>query len=110
MNVSCLSASCWSATGDDHQRADAHGADAGRGALWITALRAPQIQLPQVGSLELSSFDQRDLAKVSDPAYPGGRLIACRNPLMAAERARRRHDLLAAIEHQLEGDRRSDET
>jgi hypothetical protein len=70
---------------------------------WITALRAPQIQqLLQAGSLQLSLFDQRDLAEITDPAYPGERLIACRNPLMAAERARKRHDLLAATERQLQ--------
>jgi len=70
---------------------------------WITALRAPQIQqLLQAGSLQLSLFDQRDLAELTDPAYPGERLIACRNPLMAAERARKRHDLLAATERQLQ--------
>jgi transposase len=70
---------------------------------WITALRAPQIQqLLQAGSLQLSLFDQRDLAEITDPAYPGERLIACRNPLMTTERARKRHDLLAATERQLE--------
>src|ERR1700740_2299127 len=70
---------------------------------WITALRAPQIQqLLQAGSLQLSLFDQRDLAEITDPAYPGERLIACRNPLMAAERAAKRNDLLAATERQLQ--------
>ena len=69
---------------------------------WITALRAPQIQqLLQAGSLQLSLFDQRDLAELTDPAYPGERLIACRNPLMAAERARKRNELLAATERAL---------
>jgi Transposase DDE domain len=69
---------------------------------WITALRAPQIQrLLQAGSLQLSLFDQRDLAEISDPVYPGERLIACRNPLMAAERARKRNELLAATERAL---------
>lgn len=73
------------------------------GLEWITALRAPQIQqLLQAGSLQLSLFDQRDLAEISDPAYPGERLIACRNPLMAAERARKRNELLAATERQLQ--------
>jgi Transposase DDE domain len=73
------------------------------GLEWITALRAPQIQqLLQAGSLPLSLFDQRDLAEITDPAYPDERLIACRNPLMAAERARKRHDLLAATERQLQ--------
>ena len=66
---------------------------------WITALRAPQIQqLLQGGTLQLSLFDQQDLAEISDPAYPGERLVACRNPLMAAERARKRGELLAATE------------
>jgi len=52
-------------------------------------LRAPQIQaLRAAGSLQLSLFDQRDLAEISDPDYPGERLIACRNPLLAEERVR----------------------
>src|SRR5215831_3355701 len=69
------------------------------GLEWITALRAPQIQqLRQAGNLQLSLFDQRELAEISDPAYPGERLVACRNPLMAEERARTRHELLAATE------------
>jgi Transposase DDE domain len=72
------------------------------GLEWITALRAPQIQqLLQGGALQLSLFDQRDLAELSDPAYPGERLIACRNPLMAEERARKRTELLAATEQAL---------
>jgi len=76
-----------------------HGA---RGIDWITALRAPQIQaLLDAGSLQLSLFDQRDLAEITDPAYPGERLIACRNPLLAAERARKRAALLAATEREL---------
>ena len=54
---------------------------------WITALRAPQIhQLVEGGTLQLSLFDERDLAEITDPAYPGERLVACRNPLLAAER------------------------
>jgi hypothetical protein len=69
---------------------------------WITALRAPQIQaLVTGGALQLSLFDQRDLAEISHPDYPGERLIACRNPLLAAERARKREDLLAATEKEL---------
>jgi hypothetical protein len=76
--------------------------DAASGLDWITALRAPQIQqLVQGGTLQLSLFDQRDLAEITDPAYPGERLIACRNPLMAAQRARKRNELLAATERQL---------
>jgi hypothetical protein len=69
---------------------------------WITALRAPQIQqLLQAGSLQMSLFDQLELAEISDPAYPGERLVACRNPLMAEERARKRKELLAATERAL---------
>jgi Transposase DDE domain len=72
------------------------------GLEWLTALRAPQIeQLRQGGALQLSLFDQRDLAEISDPRYPGERLIACRNPLLAAERTRKREELLAATERAL---------
>ena len=72
------------------------------GLEWLTALRAPQIQqLVEGGSLQLSLFDERDLAEITDPAYPGERLVACRNPLLAAERARKRNDLLAATERAL---------
>jgi len=69
---------------------------------WITALRAPQIQaLVAGGTLQLSLFDERDLAEISHPDYPGERLIACRNPLLAADRARKREELLAATEKDL---------
>jgi len=69
---------------------------------WITALRAPQIhQLVEGGTLQLSLFDERDLAEITDPAYPGERLVACRNPLLAEERARKRSELLAATERAL---------
>jgi transposase len=72
------------------------------GVDWITALRAVQIQaLVTDGALQLSFFDQRDLAEVTHPDYPGERLIACRNPLLAAERARKRQELLAATEKDL---------
>jgi hypothetical protein len=72
------------------------------GVDWITALRAPQIQaLVTAGSLQLSFFDQRDLAEITHPDYPGERLIACRNPLLAADRARKRQELLAATEKDL---------
>src|SRR2546426_8476200 len=72
------------------------------GVDWITALRAPQIQaLVTGGALQLSFFDQRDLAEITHPDYPGERLIACRNPLLAAERARKRQELLAATEKDL---------
>ena len=58
---------------------------------WITALRGPQIRkLFQSGPLQLSLFDERDLAEIQSPDYPGERLIVCRNPLLAEERARNR--------------------
>jgi len=73
------------------------------GVRWITALRAPQIQqLASDGSLQLSLFDQQDLAEIQHPAYPGERLMACRNPLLAEERNRKREELLAATEKHLQ--------
>ena len=71
---------------------------------WITALRAPQVATlaADTGPLQMSLFDTQDLAEISHPDFPGERLIACRNPLLAAERTRKRHDLLAATEHLLE--------
>jgi len=69
---------------------------------WITALRAPKIQeLANGGRLQLSLFDDRDLAEITAPDYPGERLIVCRNPLLAAERRRKREALLAATERDL---------
>jgi hypothetical protein len=70
------------------------------GLSWITCLRAPAIRklADDGGPLQLSLFDQQDLAEISHPDYPGERLIACRNPLLAAERARKREDLLTATE------------
>jgi hypothetical protein len=67
---------------------------------WITALRAPAIsKLAQDGGpLQLGLFDQQDLAEITSPDYPGERLVACRNPLLASERARKRAALLAATE------------
>ncbi len=67
---------------------------------WLTCLRAPQIvQLAsEDGPLQLSLFDERDLAEFTHPNYPHERLIACRNPLLAAERTRKRGELLAATE------------
>ena len=67
---------------------------------WITALRAPQIAklAADDGPLQMSLFDQQDLAEIAHPDYPGERLIACRNPLLAAERARKRDELLAATD------------
>lgn len=70
---------------------------------WITALRAPQIRtLVERGDLQLSLFDQQDLAELVSPQFPGERLIACRNPLLAEERRRKREDLLQATEKELE--------
>jgi hypothetical protein len=69
---------------------------------WITALRAPSIQqLVEGGPLQLSLFDERDLAEITAPSYPGERLIVCRNPLLAAERRRHREHLLDATEREL---------
>lgn len=72
------------------------------GIQWIAALKSVQIQqLVQGGALQLSLFDQRDLAEMEHASYPGERLIACRNPLLAEERERKRKDLLEATEKQL---------
>jgi transposase len=69
---------------------------------WITALRAPAIQqLVDGGTLQLSLFDQRDLASITSPDYPNERLIVCRNPALAAERTRKREALLQATEAEL---------
>ncbi len=70
---------------------------------WITALRAPAIAklARDDGPLQMSLFDTQDLAEITHPDYPDERLIACRNPALAAERARKRQDLLAATEKQL---------
>ena len=70
------------------------------GTGWLTALRAPAIAKLAAanGPLQLSLFDQQDLAEISHPDYPGERLVACRNPLLAVERARKRDALLAATE------------
>jgi hypothetical protein len=70
---------------------------------WITALRAPAIAklARDDGPLQMSLFDTQDLAEIAHPDYPGERLIACRNPALAAERARKRQDLLAATEKEL---------
>ena len=67
---------------------------------WITALRAPAIRklMADDGPLQLSLFDQQDLAEITSDDFPGERLIACRNPVLAADRARTREDLLAATE------------
>ncbi|HET7243624.1 MAG TPA: IS1634 family transposase [Streptosporangiaceae bacterium] len=79
-------------TGDGTPRPDAYG--------WITALRAPAIKKLMAGDgpLQLSLFDEQDLAEISSDDFPGERLVACRNPVLAADRARKREDLLAATE------------
>jgi hypothetical protein len=78
--------------GDGTQRPDPYG--------WITALRAPAIKrlMADDGPLQLSLFDQQDLAEITSGDFPGERLIACRNPVLAAGRARTRDELLAATE------------
>ena len=70
---------------------------------WITALRAPDIATlaAEQGPLQMSLFDTQDLAEISHPDYPGERLIACRNPALATERARKRDELLAATDADL---------
>ncbi len=73
------------------------------GVGWITALKAPQIKkLVASGALQLSLFDEVNLAEISAPEnYPGERLVVCRNPLVGAERTRKRSELLAATEAEL---------
>ena len=69
---------------------------------WITALRAPALQgLAGGGYLQMSLFDERDMAAITSPDFPGERLIVCRNPDLARERARKREDLIAATERDL---------
>src|SRR5215210_6714594 len=73
------------------------------GAGWITALKAPQIRRLVVdGALQLSLFDEHNMAEITAPDYPGERLVVCRNPLVAADRARKREDLLVATERGLQ--------
>jgi len=70
---------------------------------WISALRAPAIRkLVDAGSLQLPLFDSKQLAEITDPAFPAERLVVCKNPLLAAERARKREDLLAGTERELD--------
>jgi hypothetical protein len=78
--------------GTPRQGEDAYG--------WITALRAPAIKklMADDGPLQLSLFDEQNLAEITSPDYPGERLVACRNPVLAADRARTREELLAATE------------
>jgi Transposase DDE domain len=69
---------------------------------WITALRAPQVKnLVRDGALQLSLFDEQDLAEITSPDFPGERLVAGKNPFLEAERARKRESLLQATEADL---------
>jgi hypothetical protein len=83
--------------------ADGSKLDGGEAYGWITALRAPAIKtlMADGGPLQMSLFDQQDLAEITSPDYPGERLVACRNPVLAADRARKREDLLQATERLL---------
>jgi transposase len=70
---------------------------------WISALRTDGIKkLVSHGAIELSLFDERDLAEVSSPDFPGERLVVCRNPLLADRRAKKRAELLEASEKKLD--------
>ena len=72
---------------------------AAQGIGWVTALKAPQLKrLVKEGALQLSLFDEQNLGEIASADYPGERLVVCRNPLVAAERARKRDDLLQATE------------
>jgi transposase len=74
-----------------------------QGLNWITALRATSIQkLAADGALQLSLFDTTDLAEITHPDYPGERLVACFNPVLSEQRARKRDELLLATEKELE--------
>ena len=80
-------------------REDLQGVD---GLRWITTLRAPTIRkLIANGQVAQSMFDERDLAEIGSPDFPGERLIVCRNPLLAEQRQRKRQELLAATEEKL---------
>ncbi len=83
----------------DALRADS-GSDSASGLGWLTALRAPAIKALAAagGPLQPTLFDEQNLAEISHPDYPEERLVACRNPFLAAERARKRDQLLAATE------------
>ena len=75
---------------------------------WITALTAPQVKrLARGGELQLSLFDERDLAEIQSADFPSERLVVCRNPHVAAERRQRREDLLRATERLLAAVKRS---
>jgi Transposase DDE domain len=70
---------------------------------WLSALRAPQIKaLVHDGALQLSLFDEQNLFEITHPDYPSERLVCCHNPVLAEERARKRDELLAATENELD--------
>jgi len=73
------------------------------GLSWISSLRGPAVRdLVESGVLQMSLFDEKDLAEIHSPDYPGERLVACFNPLLARERRRKREELLLATESELE--------
>jgi hypothetical protein len=90
--------------GDRAMITDAHAATLKElGAGFVSALKTPQIRkLMGAGDLQLSLFDQTNLAEITSEEFPGERLVVCRNPHLAAERARKREDLLAATERELD--------
>ena len=72
------------------------------GLEWISALRSPAIaKLVEAEAIQMSFFDEKDLAEITHPDYPGERLVVCRNPVLAEQRARKRKELLAATERVL---------
>jgi transposase len=73
------------------------------GVSWISALRSSQIEaLVKSGHIQLDLFDQRNLAEISSPDFPGERLVVCKNPALAQDRARKREELLLATERELD--------
>ena len=73
------------------------------GAGWVTALRAPAIRkLAEAGAIQMSLFDETDLAEITSPEYPDERLVVCRNPALAIERTRKRRELLAVTDTALD--------
>jgi hypothetical protein len=90
--------------GDRAMITDAHASTLkALGAGFVSALKTPQIRkLIGAGELQLSLFDERNLAEINSPEFPGERLVVCRNPQLAAERARTRDDLLQATERELD--------
>jgi hypothetical protein len=73
------------------------------GISWISALRSDQIEaLVDSGDLQLGLFDERNLVEITSPKFPGERLVVCKNPALAEERARKREALLTATEKELE--------